>query len=214
MNILKSTIMAAYCLWFITFNDHKTAAILANKKAQAIEIFSRMQYMYELLPDWLKQGMIEWNKTSCTLENGSKCFCAASSASSIRGRSINLLLLDEFAFLQSGIAEDFIASVFPTLTSSRESKLVLVSTPNGLNQFYRIWKDSENGKNDFVRVRGYWNEIYDQKWYEQQCRLLNNDSAKIASELNCVEKNTKITIRDTLTGNVFDISIGDLYERL
>lgn len=181
----KSTIMAAYCLWFITFNDHKTAAILANKKAQAIEIFSRMQYMYELLPDWLKQGMIEWNKTSCTLENGSKCFCAASSASSIRGRSINLLLLDEFAFLQSGIAEDFIASVFPTLTSSRESKLVLVSTPNGLNQFYRIWKDSENGKNDFVRVRGYWNEIYDQKWYEQQCRLLNNDSAKIASELDC-----------------------------
>ena len=189
--------MAAYCLWFITFNDHKTAAILANKKAQAIEIFSRMQYMYELLPDFLKPGVIEWNKTSCTLDSGSKCFCASSSSSSIRGRSINLLLLDEFAYLQSGIAEDFIASVFPTLTSSKESKLVIISTPSGLNQFYRIWKDSENGKNDFVRVRGYWNEIYDQKWYEEQCRLLNNDKAKISSELDCLFLGSAHTLVDS-----------------
>lgn len=97
----------------------------------------------------------------------------------------NLLVLDEFAFIPSGIAEEFIMSVFPTLTSSKESKLVLCSTPNGLNSFYRMWKDAETGKNDFVTVRGYWSEIYDQKWYEEQCRLLNNDKARINQELNC-----------------------------
>lgn len=97
----------------------------------------------------------------------------------------NLLVLDEFAFIPEGIAEEFIMSVFPTLTSSKESKLVLCSTPNGLNSFYRMWKDAETGKNDFVTVRGYWSEIYDQKWYEEQCRLLNNDKARINQELNC-----------------------------
>lgn len=123
----KSTVMAAYIMWYATFNDHKTAVILANKLATAKEIFGRVQFMYEGLPQWIKQGVSEWNKTSCTFENGSRLMCAATSPSAVRGFSVNLLMLDEFAFLSNNLADEFMASVFPTLSSSEESKLVLVS---------------------------------------------------------------------------------------
>ena len=123
----KSTTMAAYLLWYATFNDNTTSVLLANKLATAREIFDRVQLMYELLPPWLKQGIKEWNKTSMKFENGAKIKCAPTSASAVRGMSINLLVLDEFAFLSPKLAEEFIASVFPTLSSSKSSKLVMVS---------------------------------------------------------------------------------------
>jgi hypothetical protein len=170
----KSTIISAYITWYVLFNDNKTAAILANKQAIAKEIFLRVQFMYENLPKWLQQGVIEWNKTSFSLENGSRCICAATSASAVRGMSINFLLLDEFAHLKPNLAEEFIASVFPTISSSESSKLAIISTPNGLNHFHKLWCDAENSNNDFVPVTGHWAEHpkRNQEWADNQLKTL------------------------------------------
>ena len=139
----KSTVTAAYITWYCIFNDLKKAAILANKESTAKEIFSRVQLMIEELPRWLQQGVVEWNKKSFELENGTKCFCAASSPSAVRGDSISLLMLDEFAFLRPALAEEFIASVFPTISSSESAKMIIVSTPKGMNHFWKLWCDAE-----------------------------------------------------------------------
>lgn len=170
----KSTVCAAYIAWYVTFNDFKTAAILANKASIAKEIFSRVQFMIEYLPKWLSQGVKEWNKTSLELENGSKCFCAASSPSSIRGKSINLLLCDEFAHLSNNLSEEFISSVFPTISASQESKLIIVSTPKGLNSFRKLWVEAEQGLNGFVTCDGHWTEhpSRNQKWADEQRAIL------------------------------------------
>ena len=326
----KSTVIAAYVAWYICFNEHKTVAILANKAAIAREIFSRVQFIFENLPFWLQQGVIEWNKTSFEMENGSKCFCAASSPSSIRGKSINFLMCvsgdteitvrdkltgfmtktpiekictpdigiqhnnkyevlsdtgwsnfsgvkidetqafikikfvdgsslkcttdhrlmmtsgkwcgaaslvsgdfvksdigdlevmstdiveggltydligveknsryytngvishncDEFAHLPPNLAEEFIASVFPTISSSQESKLVLVSTPNGMNQFYKLWIDAEKGRNGFVPCQGTWKEnpLRNQKWADEQLTILGK--TMYFQEIECVGGDT------------------------
>jgi hypothetical protein len=170
----KSTVVASYITWYVLFNDNKTAAILANKQIIAKEIFLRVQFMYENLPKWLQQGVIEWNKTSFSLENGSRCICAATSASAVRGMSINFLLLDEFAHLKPNLAEEFIASVFPTISSSESSKLAIISTPNGLNHFHKLWCDAENSNNDFVPVTGHWAEHpkRNQEWADNQLKTL------------------------------------------
>jgi hypothetical protein len=162
----KSTITAAYVLWYVNFNANKNAAILANKAAIAREIFSRVQFMFEELPVWMKKGVKEWNKTSFTLENDTVCFCAASSPSSIRGKSISLLVLDEFAFLSQNLADEFIASVFPTISSGQSTKMIIVSTPHGMNHFYKMWVEAEQGLNGFVPISGEWKEHPDrtQAW--------------------------------------------------
>jgi len=154
----KSTIIAGYICWYVLFSERKTAAVLANKMGIAKEIFSRIQLMIECLPFWLQQGVMEWNKTSFILENGCKCFCAASSPSSIRGTTIDLLLLDEFAHLGNNLAEEFIASVFPTLSSREASKMIIVSTPKGLNHYHKLWVDAEKGTNGFIPISGHWSE--------------------------------------------------------
>ena len=210
----KSTVIAAYCLWFGIFNDNKDIVILANKLAAAKELFSRIEMMYETLPDYVKPGVKEYNKTSMVLENGSKISCAATSASAIRGRSIGLLICDEFAFLPPGIAEEFITSSFPALSASGTSKLVLISTPYGLNHFYKIWHDSEQGLNDFVHVEGKWQEIHaDDDWFETQSKLLG-DPVKVAQELECVTGNTKIRIKNKKTGIIEELSINQFYDRI
>ena len=181
----KSVTCAVYIAWYALFNDHKTACILANKASIAREIFSRVQFIIENLPFWLQQGVVEWNKTSFNLENGSTVFCAASSPSAVRGKSINLLMCDEFGHLAPKLAEEFIASVFPTISSSKESKLIIVSTPKGMNQFYKLWKDAEAGLNGFITVEGKWQEhpLRDQKWADEQLAILGK--VKFAQEILC-----------------------------
>ena len=188
--------------------------ILANKLNTAKEIFSRVASMYELLPDFIKPGVKEYNKTSMTFENGSKVGCQATSASAIRGKSISLIVVDEFAFLGSSLAEEFIASTFPALSSSETSKLVLISTPYGLNHFYKIWHDSEQGNNNFVRVEGKWAESRNQQWFEEQSKLLNNDPVKIAQELECVDGSTMIELYDNETKTTINLPIREAYEIL
>lgn len=154
----KSTVVGGYIAWYVLFNNNKRAAILANKQIIAQEIFSRVKFIIENLPLWLQKGIEKWNETSLKMDNGSTCFCAATSPSAVRGMSINFLMLDEFGFLSSKLADAFISSVFPTISASKESKMVIVSTPNGLNHFYKIWNDAETGVNDFVPVKANWRE--------------------------------------------------------
>ena len=166
----KSACIAAYFAWYLLFNDNKTAVILGNKQATAVEIFSRTQFVIENTPKWLQQGVVEWNKKSLVLENGSRCIAAATSPSAVRGFSVNLLLIDEFGFLGTAIASEFIASVFPTISSSQTSKIAIISTPNGLNHYHKLWVDAEKGVNGFVPVVGHWTEHpdRDQKWADEQ----------------------------------------------
>lgn len=182
----KSTIVAGYVAWYCLFNsDPKNACILANKMATAKEIFSRVQMIIELCPKWIQQGVRSWNKTSFELENGAKCFCAATSPSAVRGQSISLLVLDEFAFLSSALAEEFIASVFPTISSSESSQLVIVSTPKGMNHYYKLWCEAEAGINGFVAIQGRWQEHpkRNQAWYEEQKAILGDVTT--AQEIDC-----------------------------
>ncbi len=192
----KSTIVAAYFAWYVLFNDNKTAVILANKQAIAIEIFGRVQFIIESLPQWLQQGVEEWNKKSFKLENGSRCIAAATSASAVRGMSVNLLLLDEFAHLGPNLADEFIASVFPTLSSSESSKLVIISTPNGLNHYHKLWVEAANGNNDFKTVEGKWQENpkRTQEWAEAQRKKLGE--VKYRQEIECTFEGSSYTLVD------------------
>lgn len=192
----KSTIVAAYFAWYVLFNDNKTAVILANKQAIAIEIFGRVQFIIENLPKWLQQGVVEWNKKSLVLENGSRCIAAATSASAVRGMSVNLLLLDEFAHLKPNLADEFIASVFPTLSSSESSKLVIISTPNGLNHYHKLWVEAVNGNNDFKTVEGRWQENprRTEQWAESQRKKLGE--VKYRQEIECTFEGSSYTLVD------------------
>ena len=125
----KSTTVVAFLLHYAVFNDNVNIGILANKAATARELLDRLQTAYENLPKWMQQGIISWNKGSLELENGSKILAASTSASAVRGMSFNILFLDEFAFVPNHIADSFFASVYPTITSGKSTKVIIVSTP-------------------------------------------------------------------------------------
>ena len=142
----KSTIIIAYLLHYVLFNPNVNVAILANKSSTARDILGRLQLGYEHLPKWLQQGVISWNKGSLDLENGSSILAASTSASAIRGGSYNIIFLDEFAYVPSTLAEEFFSSVYPTISSGKSTKVMIVSTPHGMNMFYKLWTDAQNKK--------------------------------------------------------------------
>ena len=185
----KTTSVVAYILWYILFNDSKVVALLANKGETAREILSRVQLAYQHLPKWLQQGVIEWNKGSLILENNSRVVAAATSSDNIRGYSINLIFIDEAAFIENW--DEFYGSVYPTISSGKETKVVLVSTPNGLNHFYKLWINAHKKgveHNGFNPVQVNWTEVpgRDEKWRQQTLAALNFDEAKFQQEY-CVE---------------------------
>lgn len=181
----KTTVVAAFVCWYIIFNDHKTTAILANKAATAREIIGRVQFAYELLPKWIQHGVVEWNKGSFLLENGSRVLASSTSSSAVRGYSISMLLLDEFAFVPNNIAEEFFASVYPTISSGTQSKIAIISTPNGMNHFYKLVMEAESGNNGFNLTRAVWSDVpgRDQKWADEQKAILGEQ--KFAQEMSC-----------------------------
>lgn len=162
----KSVTVIAYLLWYLLFNESVSVAMLANKAATSRELLSRMQLAYENLPFWLQQGVGVWNKGSFELENGSKIISAATSSSAIRGSSFNLVFLDEFAFVENNLAEDFFRSVYPTISSAENTKLIIVSTPYGMNHYYRMWKEAVDGRSNFVPIQVHWSEVpgRDDEW--------------------------------------------------
>jgi hypothetical protein len=148
----KTTTSAAYIVWYTLFQASKNVAILANKATAAREVLDRYQTMYELLPQWMQQGVTTWNKGDIELENGSKVFTAATGKSGIRGKSVNLLYVDEAAIIPNNVAEEFFTSVYPTISAGQTTKILLSSTPLGYNHFWKFWNDAENGRNGFVNL--------------------------------------------------------------
>ena len=180
----KSTTVVAYLLHYAVFNDSVNIGILANKAATARELLGRLQTAYENLPKWMQQGIISWNKGSLELENGSKILAASTSASAVRGMSFNILFLDEFAFVPNHIADSFFASVYPTITSGKSTKVIIVSTPHGMNHFYRMWHDAERNKNEYIPTDVHWSEVpgRDEEWKKQTIANTSEQQWKIEFE--------------------------------
>ena len=173
----KTTTSAAVILWHVLFNESYTIAILANKLSTAREILSRVQRAYENLPMWLQQGVIVWNKTSIELENGSQIIASSTASSAIRGYSINFLYLDEFAFVPRNIQDDFFTSVYPTIISGTNTKVVITSTPNGFDLFYKIWINSVENRNEYSNFMVNWWDVpgRDEEWKQKTIANTSED---------------------------------------
>lgn len=165
----KSSVAVSVILWYVLFHEEYSVALLANRLTQAKELLGRLQISFEHLPSWLQQGIVEWNKTSVVLENGSKIVADSTSGNASRGKSFNLIYLDEFAFVPTHFQVDFYTSVYPTISSGQTTKIIITSTPNGMNMFYRLWTDAKNGKNSFVPFEAHWSMVpgRDEKWKEE-----------------------------------------------
>ena len=181
----KSTTCVSYLLHYAVFNDNVNIAILANKASTARDLLGRLQLAYENLPKWMQQGIIAWNKGSLELENGSKISANSTSSSAVRGGSYNVIFLDEFAFIPNHIADDFFASVYPTITSGQSTKVIIVSTPRGMNHFYRMWHNSEKGQSEYVPTEVHWSEVpgRDAEWKEQT--IANTSEQQFKIEFEC-----------------------------
>jgi len=181
----KSTTTIAYLLHYVLFNPEVSVAILANKQATARELLHRLQLAYEHLPKWLQQGVEQWNKGSIELENGSRILASATSSSAIRGSSFNLIFLDEFAFVPHEVADEFFSSVYPTITSGKTTKVLMVSTPHGMNLFYKFWTDAENGRSSYVPIEVHWSQVpgRDEKWKEET--IANTSETQFRTEFEC-----------------------------
>ena len=181
----KSTTCVSYLLHYAIFNANVNIAILANKASTARDLLGRLQFAYEKLPQWMQQGIVVYNKGSMELENGSKILAASTSASAVRGGSYNVIFLDEFAFIPNHIADQFFASVYPTISSGKSTKVIMVSTPHGMNHFYRYWHDAERQKNDYVATEVHWSEVpgRDSEWKRQT--IANTSEQQFKVEFEC-----------------------------
>ena len=181
----KSTTIIAYLLHYVLFNPTVNVAILANKAATARDLLGRLQLAYENLPKWLQQGVMTWNKGSLELENGSKILASSTSASAVRGGSYNIIFLDEFAYVPANVAEQFFSSVYPTISSGTTTKVMIVSTPHGMNMFYKLWTDAENERNSYIPIEVHWSEIpgRDEKWKEETIK--NTSASQFNTEFEC-----------------------------
>ena len=205
----KSTTVVSYLLHYAIFNDSVNIGILANKAATARELLGRLQTAYENLPKWMQQGIMVWNKGSLELENGSKILAASTSASAVRGMSFNILFLDEFAFVPNHIADSFFASVYPTITSGKNTKVIIVSTPHGMNHFYRMWNDAEKGRNEYIPTDVHWSEVpgRDEAWKEQTIANTSEQQFKIEFECEFLGSIDTLIAASKLRSLVYDAPI-------
>lgn len=181
----KTTTTAGYILWEVLFHEYSNVAILANKDKKAREILDRIQKMFENLPKWLQQGVTEWNKGNVELENGSKIVATSTSASAARGDTYNCVYLDEFAHVEKNVQDEFFTSVYPTISSGKKTKLIITSTPKGMELFYKLWTEAEEGRNKYVPVSINWWDVpgRDETWKEQE--LSNIGEERFNQEYNC-----------------------------
>ena len=181
----KSTTVVSYLLHYLIFNDNVNVGILANKASTARDLLARLATAYENLPKWIQQGVVVWNKGNIELENGSKILAASTSASAVRGMSFNIIFLDEFAFVPNHIAESFFASVYPTITSGKSTKVIIISTPQGMNHFYKMWTDAVNGRNGYTFHEVHWSQVpgRDAKWKEETIK--NTSERQFTQEFEC-----------------------------
>ena len=181
----KTTTAAGYMLWCVLFTDDYKIAILANKGDLARDILGRIKYAFEYLPLWMQQGIIEWNKGNIVLENGSEISAYATSAAGVRGGSYNLVFLDEFAFVPQNMAVEFFTSTYPVISSGKTTKVIIVSTPHGLNMFYKMWTDAVEKRSLYVPFEVHWSMVpgRDDKWREETIR--NTSDEQFRQEFEC-----------------------------
>ena len=215
----KSTTIVSFLLHYILFNQDVNCAILANKLSTARELLSRLQLAYEHLPKWLQQGVTVWNKGNIELENGSKILAAATSSSAVRGSSFNIIFLDEFAHVPNNIADQFFTSVYPTISSGETTKVFIVSTPLGLNMFYKMWIDAEEGRSNYTPIDVHWREVpgRDEKWKQETVK--NTSEIQFNQEFECEFIGSTLTLvsPSKLRTMAFERPIGskggmDIYE--
>jgi len=208
----KTTIATVYLLWYALFNSTKSIAVLANKEAQAIEILSRIKFAYANLPLFIQQGLISFSSMNISMENETTIFAASSSSSAIRGKTVDLMLIDEFAHLDDNIAEDFVSSVFPTLSSRKKGMILLISTPKGMNHFYDIWQKAKANENEFIPAKIQWYEVQgrDEEWLNEQIKSYG--SIYVEQEYKCLGGDEKITIKHN--GDIKTIKLKELYDSL
>ena len=216
----KSTTVVSYLLHYALFNDNVNIGILANKLSTSRELLGRLQLAYENLPKWMQQGIISWNKGSLELENGSKIMAASTSSSAVRGMSFNIIFLDEFAFVPNHIADDFFSSVYPTISSGQRTKVIIISTPYGMNHFYKLWVDAQNQRNNYIWSEVHWSEVpgRDAKWKEETIK--NTSERQFTQEFECEFLGSVDTLiaASKLRSLVFDTPIStnkglDVYEK-
>jgi len=188
----KSTLMTIYILWYACFMDDQRVLLVANKEATAIEIFQRVRMAFEELPIWLKPGVKEYGKTSMTLDNGSRIGITTTTGTAARGQSVNLLIIDECAFIESHLVEEFWKSVFPIITSSKKSKVFICSTANGTgNLFHKLYDGAEKEENGWGYDKIMWNEVpgRDEKWAAVTKQALGSNEAWL-QEFCCIFVNS------------------------
>ena len=207
----NTTVAAGYLLHQLVFNKQFTVALLANKGEQSIEVLTRIKGMYEELPLWMQPGVRKWNEKSIFLGHKSRAFCASTSPSSIRGKSINILYIDEFAHIENDV--EFYQSTYPVIMAGKTTKVIITSTPNGLNLFYKIWTEAEQNRNDYKALRIYWHEHPDRdpSWLVTQER--NMPPKQIAQEVNCVTGDSVVQVRCVISGQTFGCSMSELHSK-
>ena len=215
----KTTTTVGYLLWHTLFQDSQNVAILANKGSLARDILAKYQLAYENLPIWLQQGIVTWNKGNVELENGSKIISASTSSSAIRGGSFNLVFLDEFAFVPTNMATEFFNSVYPVISSGKSTKIFIVSTPNGMNLFYKMWQDAIEKKSSYVPLNIHWSDVpgRDQKWREETIRNTSEDQFRQEFETEFLGSSNTLISGPKLQSMRYTTALGkhqdmDIYE--
>ena len=176
----KTTMMTIYTLWHACFNSDQRMLIVANKEGTAKEIFSRIRMAYEELPNWIKPGVSEYGKESLKFTNGSTIGISTTTGTAARGQAINVLVLDELAFIEPHLVDSFWKSVYPVISSSKKSKIFIASTANGTdNLFYKIWNGAIEETNGWGYDKILWDEIpgRDDKWRNETLRTIGSEDA-------------------------------------
>jgi intein/homing endonuclease len=217
----NSTTAVSFLLHYAIFNENISIAILANKASTAKDLLGRLQVSFENLPNWMQQGIKSWNKTSLELENGSKIITASTSASSVRGGSYNIIFLDEFAFVPNNVALNFMNSVYPTISSGKDSKVIVVScvtkdtyllTDKGYRRLERLIDESKKGAyytNNYI-VRGK-NRFYSGNIVVNNKKSPTNIIKTRYEELECSEDHKLWAFKEGKYQYVRsnDLSVGD-----
>ena len=216
----KTTTTVGYMLWSVLFNPDYTVGILANKGSLAREILDRLTKAYEYLPLWLQQGVVVWNKGNIELENGSKIFAYATSADGVRGGAYNLIFLDEFAFVPHNMAQDFFQSTYPVISSGQTTKVIIVSTPNGLNQFYKMWTDAIEGRSTYKPLEVHWSQVpgRDENWKNETIRNTSEEQFRVEFETEFIGSSATLISGTKLRSLAFHNPISsdeglDIYEQ-
>lgn len=197
----KSITTVAFLLHSILFNNYYNVAILAHKGSAANGLLGRLKLAYENLPTWLQSGIVEWNKGNIELENGSKIGAFATSADGLRSGSYDAILLDEFAFVPDNIAEEFFESTYPVISAGPKTKIIIVSTPKGMNHFYTSWIRAQKKLSDYVPIEVHWSAIpgRDEAWKQQTIRNTSEEQFKQEFETEFVGSSSTLISSTKIT---------------